>query len=143
MSRRGRHTNLMPSGQDGSRCVLAVIDVSDATRSAAIVNHAAKLAKQQGARLHVATAYPTIAAAAAQRCQVVRFLPALDAKSRDRRRCAVGELLRRLHVDADAIHVEAGTAEQIIEKIAANLHPSAIVGSFDHDVSVRVGDPII
>lgn len=129
-------------GHAGARCVLAVIDVSDAARSEAIVERAAKLAKQQGARLHVATAYPKIDAAA-RPCQVVRFLPALDAKARDRRRCAVGDLLRRLRVNADVVHVEAGTVDQIAERLSANLHPSAVVGSAGPDVSNRVGNLII
>ncbi len=132
------------SKRDGvdAPCVLAVIDVLDTPRNEAIVERAAKLAKQIGAQLHVATTYPTIDSSV-RRCQVVRFLPALHAKARERRRGALVELLRRLAIQADAIHVEAGTAEQIIEKLSANLHPRAVVGSLDGTVSEsRVGDQL-
>jgi hypothetical protein len=103
--------------------VLAVVEVLDEANDLVneeVVRHAAQLASDLDGELHVATSYPAVDAVPSRRL-VVRYLPALNVKARDRRRCAIAALLRKLRVRADAIHVEAGLPGAI-DALAVKLH---------------------
>ena len=110
--------------------ILAALDALDATSADSnerIISDAAQLAKRVDGELHVVSAYPTFAYARSH--QVERYLPALRVKARDRRRCAIRQLLRGLHVEATAIHVEEGALSNAIDAVASRLNAVVVIGT--------------
>lgn len=118
---------------------LAMIDVLDeasAESNERIVARAAELAKRLSGELHVASAYTTVAAPH----RIERFLPALRVKARDRRRCAIRQLLRRLHIEDATIHVEEGVPQQVKDTLASRL-AAVVVGVEKRAAAVRTTAP--
>ena len=116
------------------RRVLAIIDGSgdlSGRSNQDVVVRASQLAHELDAELHVATSYPAVDAVP-RNCQVVRYLPALNVKARDRQRGAIAALLRGLRIHADSTHVEAGLAD-VIATLAAKLHADVTVAASQRD----------
>jgi hypothetical protein len=56
-------------------------------------------------------------------------LPALRVKARDRRRCAIRQLLRGLKIANAFIHVEEGDFRQVIDTLASSLQAVVVGGA--------------
>jgi nucleotide-binding universal stress UspA family protein len=111
--------------------VLVAIDVpedSNSDHNERNVRHAALLSKRAGGELHVVSVYST-SARGAPPCRVERYLPALRVKVRDRRRCAIRQLLRRLKIADAFIHVEEGDSRQVIGALASSLNAVVVDGA--------------
>lgn len=106
--------------------VLVAVAGRDVALDEAVVAHAARLAADVDGDLHVAAAYATVDSDA-RRCQVARYLPALNVKARDRRRGAIGALLRRLRIEPTGIHVEPGRLDAVIDALSSKLHARVVV----------------
>lgn len=109
--------------------ILAAIDFRETASSQLndeIVIRAAQLARLMGAELHVATAHSALPSDA-DPCRVGRYLPALRVKARNRRRCAIRQMLRTLHLEAAGIHVAEGPSRDAINALAADLRASVTV----------------
>ncbi len=111
--------------------ILAAIDFRETAGSEVndeIVRRAAQLATLMGGELHVATtlsAFPC----EADPCRVGRYLPALRVKARNRRRCAIRQMLRTLQLEAAGIHVGEGPRRDAINALAADLRASVTVAA--------------
>ncbi len=115
--------------------ILAALDAPGAEPNERILAQAAQLTKKLGGELHVVGTYAAFGDARAY--QVERYLPALRVKARDRRRCAIREILRRFHIDA-AIHVEEGTLANAIDAVASRLNAAVVIGATAPSLPVAI-----
>lgn len=113
------------------RILAAIADPADSV-SCRIIADAARLANRVGGEIHVGSAY-SVSSANAQSCRVDRYLPALRVKARDRRRCAIRQLLRRLNIEIAGIHVQEGEMHEVIDALALSIRASAVVGASTAD----------
>jgi nucleotide-binding universal stress UspA family protein len=113
------------------RILVAIDSRGDSTsdENERIVRQAAQLAERAGAELHVASVYPVCRGDAARSYRVERYLPALRVKARDRRRCVIRQLLRRLKIANAFIHVEEGDFRQVIDALASSLQAVVVGGA--------------
>jgi nucleotide-binding universal stress UspA family protein len=102
-------------------------DASDSDHTDQIVRQAALMAARAGGELHIASAYSTNPRGASQSYRVERYLPALRVKARDRQRCAIRQLLRRLKIADAFVHVEEGEPQQVLDALASKLQPAVVV----------------
>jgi hypothetical protein len=86
------------------------------------------MAERAGGELHVASACSALPSKA-DAYRVERYLPALRVKARDRQRCAIRQLLRRLKINDAFIHVEEGASPQVIDALTASLQAVVVDGT--------------
>jgi hypothetical protein len=116
---------------DGPVRVLAVIDSPDPSNSEhneRVVRLAAQLAERTGAELHVASTYSPYPEDV-RSYRVERYLPALRVKARDRRRCSIRQLLRRMKTTHAFIHVVERKSQQGIGALASSLNAVVVDGA--------------
>jgi hypothetical protein len=125
--------NASGHAEEPIRILAAIVDPADPV-SGRIVADGARLAQRVGGELHVGSAY-SVSSPDAQSCRVERYLPALRVKARDRRRCAIRQLLRRSNVEVAGIHVQEGEMHQVIGALAASLQACAVVDAATLDAA--------
>jgi hypothetical protein len=111
--------------------ILAIVDPPDPSNlehNEQILRQAARLAQRTGAEFHIASAYSAYPENA-RSCRVDRYLPALRVKARDRCRCAIRQLLRRLKITQAVIHVVEGEPAQVVDALASSLNAVVVDGA--------------
>ncbi len=127
----GLNSRSFPSPSRQPVRILAAIDdvfeKSNSESNERTVIRAAQLAMRVNGELHVASNYPSLSDGP-RTYRVDRYLPALRVKARDRRRCAIRQWLRALHIEAATIRVEEGALDRAIDALASTLNASAVIG---------------
>ena len=117
---------------------IEALDVGSLELNVQILARAAQLARRGNGELHVAFVCASLLDETRVH-HVDRYVPALRVKARNRRRCAIRQLLRGLNIDTATIHVEEGPPHQAISDLASKLHASFIVDA----AAVRASAPAV